>query len=277
MKKSFIALLAVTFCACLFVSHAQAVVLFQEDWDSGAINPSDWTVEGVGGPFVYDLGVTGQSSSGDYGLFVADPFTYVTGIRSTASFSRADQLSCTFKLFRDNVSFGWAGVGGPWSGVGTLPAGALPTLRQIEAGVNRHNPNNNQTYYREGVQAAFAGDGAALSSAFNTAFDNATTKANAVIVRVTLGETTGSKMEWSTDGATWTTEINTIGQTAGQDLGGGNSVSASDPAWLVFASAGDGVSNARGIVDDIVVEGIPEPATLTLLGLGGLLAYRRRR
>jgi hypothetical protein len=235
------------------VSSSSAVVLFEEDWDTGAVDPNKWHTDGTS-TFIFDLGATGQGDTGDYAYWLRDAsFSYTSGIRSKMQFNREQELICSFKLImRPSAVIRYTGVCGPWVNTDTLPAGTLPALEQIEAGISR-SENDGYIYYVEGTDQWSSAP--ALSDDFYNAILAATNKSNAVDVKVTLGTSTGAKFEWSSDGINYTTEFDTIGQTAGQNYAGGNLVSSSDPVWLYFAgSDGDPYDI---IVDDIKVETAP--------------------
>jgi hypothetical protein len=266
-----LSLLLAALCVLIFVSSSSAVVLLEEDWNTSSLDPAKWHKDGTS-TFVYDLGAVGAGSTGDYAYFLRDAsFSYASGIRSQMQFNRSQELVCSFKLMKETGDLRYTGVLGPWVNTDTL-SGSLPTLEQIEAGISRSN-GSGAIKYVEGTDQWSAAP--ALSSAFYNAFNAATHKNLALDVKVTLGTATGAKFEWSSDGVNFTTEYDTIGMSAGTNYAGGNLVSSSDPIWVYFG-AGDGYPYSA-IVDDIVVEGIPEPATLALLGMGSILMYRRRK
>lgn len=254
----------------IFSGLAPAEVLLEENWNTGAIDPLKW--ERVGsedGTVVFDLGLSGAGETGDYALYLQDDFTYTNGLRSVLSFNRvADKLLvCSFTMFRDaeTVPTGYEGPCGPWVDTNTL-SGAFPALEQIEAGISRYSMASNVTYYIEGSPAAF--DTVPLGSAFTNAFQNATNKNNALIVRVSLGPDTGAMLEWATlaDPNNFVREFNTIGMPAGSNYMGSNMVSSADPVWVFFSGAGDGASSARAIVDDIKVETTAIPCLFEIPG-----------
>jgi len=79
-----------------------------------------------------------------------------------------------------------------------------------------------------------------MSSTFVEAFQSSTSKANALTIRVRLGDELGAKLEWSTDGGKiWTEEIDTR-----EERGGKHSM-----VYVGFASYGTEV-----FIDDIRVE-----------------------
>lgn len=265
---------------CLSGTLVKAEVLFEEDWDMSFIDPSKWDLEGPssGGLFVFDLGTAGTGGTGDYGLYINDSsYSYTYGVRTVDSFSRVPDklLRCTFVLFRDpnNVPVGYEGPGGPWVDTDVL-GGTYPVLEQIEAGLSRYSVASGDTSYLEGSPSNFSG--IAMSPEFTAAFNNATHKNDGLVVRVSLGPTTGAMVEWTPYANVFadpnyndfTLEYNTIGETGGAtpSYGGNNVVSSADPIWVFFGGAGDGTNAARAIVDDIVVETVDIPCLYDIAG-----------
>jgi hypothetical protein len=255
---------------------SQAAVIFQEDWQSNTIDPLKWNLEGGGGgPFVFDMNSAGMAApAGDIALFLDDPtFSYTKGVRSVSSFSRALGLTASFKLMvQPSQDYLFTGVGGPWTNR-SAPSGSFPSLEQIEAGISRRSGEN--YHYVEGTSTF---DTVGFSPGFRPALEAATSKAAAVDVKVTLGTSTGMRLEWSVGGGPVTVESDTIGLAAGLNYAGANVVSSLDPLWLYFGAVANGSNVGRAVVDDIVVTGIPEPSCLAIL-LGGvvLLAGARRQ
>lgn len=265
--------------------HAESQILFVEDWNSGSIDPAKWTVQlASGGPFVFDLGAAGIGPSGDYGLFLRDAsFSYTAGVRSTSSFSRTagpDGVKASFKLFRDQgTSLDYTSVSGPWTKTNS-PSGALSDLEDIEAGISTNQPNA-RTYYVENAPAGNNWATTPLSNAFYAAFANATSKGSALDVTVTLGSSTGALIEWSVNNGPTNIEFNTIGLGAGVNWGGANRVSDLTPVRMFFGGVGNGTSHASAVIDDIVVQAVPEPMTTCAAGLGvimlAVIRHRARR
>ena len=282
-------LAAFALCLGLNTQAVHAAVIFQEDWNAG-ISPAKWITQSAGGgPFTFDLGAAGMGSAGDSALFLRDAsFSYLAGVRSVQSFDRtagAQGLQASFKLMRDGTPgpFGsaldYTSVCGPWSNT-TTPSGALSDLEDIEAGISTDQPNG-KTYYVEDAPGANDWATQPISNAFHAAFAAATNKANAVDVRVTVGNSTGAKMEWSVGGGPYTVEFNTLGQVGGAHWGlGANTVSHTNPLRLFFGGLGTGDSYAAAVIDDIVVSTVPEPSSLALLSLGTMAMWgvlRRKR
>ena len=272
--------------AVLFTAvETRAATIFQEDWNSG-ISAAKWnTFAAGGGPFTFDLGLTGQGASGDSALFLRDAsFSYNAGVRSVPTFSRtagAQGVKTSFKLFRDTAGlFDFTSVGGPWANLGA-PSGTLSFLEDLEAAISTAQPATQLAYYVEDAPGVNDWALVPTSSAFSAAFAAATTKATALDVSVTVGNSIGAKLEWSTGGGPTTVEFDTINDPngAGFNWAGGNTVSSTDPLWLSFGGVGNGSSHASAIIDDIVVTTIPEPASglLLTLALGTLAAFRPRR
>jgi hypothetical protein len=267
----------------LCVNTGKAQVVFQEDWSLG-IDPAKWITQSVGGgPFTFDLGAAGLGDVGDSALFLRDAsFSYTAGVRSVQNFNRtsgSQGLKASFKLLRDQGALlDFTAVCGPWSNT-TAPSGALSDLEDIEAGISTNQPIG-KTYYVEDAPGANDWAQVPLSNAFYAAFAAATSKANALDVSVTVGNSTGAKIEWSVGAGPTTVEFNTIGQVAGTNWEGSNTVSDTNPLRLFFGGLGNGTSHASAVVDDIVVTAVPEPTSATVLCLGTTMLFtsaRRRR
>lgn len=292
MRKAILRCAALVAFVHLMTMESSAAVIFQENWNSG-IAPANWTLfGGSGGAFTFDLGLTGQGAGGDSALFLRDAsFTYGKGVRSTSSFSRAAGsagLKVSFKLFHDRDGLlDYTSVGGPWANLGT-PSATLPFLEDIEAGISTNQPNQ-QTYYVEDAPGVNDWVQNPLSAAFKAAFAAATTKAKALNVTVTVGNPSGARIQWSLGAGPTTVEYDTLGKAAGTSWtalvpplgtpGNASTVSDASPIWLSFGGVANGTSHAGAIVDDIVVETIPEPTSGLLLAvtLGAWAARRSRR
>lgn len=267
---SSLAVLLLTLAAVSLSGSAWALVQFSEDWESEEIDPAKWNMLGAGGPFVFNLADTGQSIGGatDYALFLAGSGLNTGALASVASFDRGDDLRVTFKLMKDDVSLNSAGICGPWANISDLRAGDYPALYDIEAGFQRTSGNFLLT--SEFDEGMFATPWTAGDSAFYDAVLAATHKSTVVTVRVTLGDTTGARVEWSADGVNFDTvvhqeciwegslsptgntmDFDSVGMTAGDTWFGTNRVSSATTVWLRF---GGGTYGGRFIIDDIVVE-----------------------
>ena len=275
-------------------------ILFEEDWDTsldsdghGFIDPARWIQENAdpvahprggatGGPFVFNLHVTGQSLDRDFALYMQDgPQNAEIGVRSVMDFFRSSApggLKVSLKMFggNGNPSAKLTGLGGPWSNT-TSPSATFPAYEDIEAGFSRQEADG-RNYYTEDAPGANDWATVPFSAAFDAAYLAAINKPTAIDVSVTVGNPTGAKFEWSVAGGPVTVEYDTLGQVAGTNWQGANTVSDTDPLRLYFASFGNTGDIRRTIIDDIVVRAIPEPSSLILVGLAisPLLTLTRR-
>jgi hypothetical protein len=255
------------------------------------INTTLWEFDG---PAFYEESSEPRLVAGsttDYKLFLGGvaALDYKSGIRSRMSFNRGQNLRVSFRLWKpvtteslDVILLGdlhWVynSICGPWVNKNVYSGETEnPTLEQIEAGFGQSGTNQNDnpdsnvfTRWCEGVTNWNGGGGGGgyyaspwMSAEFRDAWQAANTKVESLWIRIWLGDVSGAKAEWSTDGGeaweekTWetmklqdgTTEIDTIGLPAGTDWNGAT-VGAADPVWLFF-----GPSLGDVYVDDVVVE-----------------------
>ena len=271
MRTFYFLCVGICYWLTVMISSISAAPLFEEHFDTATVNGADWVQSGSGG-FVFDT--PPGSGSGDF-AWVCTGFTgtYTNGIRSLASYNRGQNLRCTFKLWKTDESdvFGtlyewiYNGINGPWVNRDSWvpadndPTGNYPSLEQIEAGIARYNTADaaGAVTWCEGVtnfdEYATC---PVLDPAFTTAWAAATTKANALTIRVWLGDSTGCMAEWSLDGGLTFQPLNLSGDTpidtrdlaAGSDWNGAK-VGSADPVWIFF-----GADWGQAWVDDIVVE-----------------------
>lgn len=233
-----------------------AETLFTEDFNRGTINRESWNVHvGPEGEIhLVDLG------NRDFALAITDKLTWETSIMSHDVFPRGGNLHVRFKVWGDTGKKGgsqtYPGVStltGPWHSH-LFDSGCYFTL---EAGLNRWYDSftfdENRSYQQRPLPD---------NEAFCRAWAKATSKKNALAIRVFLGDKTGAAFEWN-DGSGWRTSIDTRGQVldvhstaqkgAKSDIGNtralGNVIGSAAYAKLGFVPVDSWV-----FIDDIVVE-----------------------
>lgn len=229
------------------VFSAHAIPLFQEDWDSGSINTAVWEVNvgnGTNASASVELDLIGTD---DYAIYTRGGGDWTTWFASTATFPRGNNLRITFTCWPDpskSQPTEWAGVqqavygavNGPWKDPVSYTAGAhaYPVASVLQPG--------NGVHYFSQTHNDWSGPGPyGPMDDFKAAFEAATDKSNAPIVRVWLGDTMGAKCEWSDDqGTTWY-------EIADDRLTG--TTYTQDPARIAFGTYGCAV-----FIDDIIVE-----------------------
>ena len=212
---------ALAFCLLSFPGYSDA--LLTEDWNTGMMDAATW--------FIYDdAGQTGgvmqvdQIAPGDYAMAMAHPFNFDLTLWSQNGFSRGDNLRVTFLVWGDATN----AAGGQ----------LFPNVSNCYGGW--HHNNNFQGYNYEEVmldyyytldgnnhiryidtdsndpnystnRSAFVGGSVnnPVSPAFETAFAGATSRANAMRIRIWVGDTNGGMLEWTTDGVNFTQEYDT--------------------------------------------------------------------
>ncbi len=232
----------------LLTAGTHGAIMMEEDWNSGSVDTTQWERIGPSShSSVVDVG------GGDYALKLTDSgASYMYGLRSWAYYERGDNMRCTFRLWRGSETLDWNVICGPFVNTNIME-GTYPALGQVEAGLMRYTPYDppaNGIRWGEGVES-FLNTGPQVENAFTSAWAAAQSKANAVWVRVWLGNQTGARCEWSTDGTNFHTLklldgalIDTIGRPAGSDANGMYSgfhptckVGDNSPVWLFFCSS----------------------------------------
>ena len=213
-------------------------ILF-EDWNTGSINPTRWktSIQASAGGGRLDLENLG---GGDYAVFLQGPpggsgSDHTTWLYSLVNFPRERNLRVTFTAWCDPTdTYDWtngqpiyAALHGPWHTDNTSLIYSNP-----EAMVRYW-----ATRYFAQPGDAWPLGGTALPD-FDTALENANSKAQAIQVRVWLGDTRGAKMEWANANGQWTTVTDNrgVGQGTGSPYLG----------WGTYAT--------KLFVDDIHVE-----------------------
>lgn len=236
----------------LFGTHSFAEVIFSENWNSGVINQALWNVAPLPGKVALQQVAPNDwaiYSNGD-GAHQYIPNGGTIGawsgwFYSKSSFSRIDDTRVTFKVWGDPTKVGpWptgSSINGPWHQTGSSPS-YLGNEESVGMGP-QSGPDSSKTYphifLESGVWDPPSMGLKSLSVAFQSAYAAASSKANAMSIRMWLGNTMGGRLEWSTDNVNWHLEQDTRGSSGGTQknvfLGWGTQVGA------VF-------------VDDIVVE-----------------------
>lgn len=225
----------------------EPVTELQEDWNSGSINGLIWKTHIQSSSGGARLGLD-NLGGGDYALYFQGPresgSDHTTWIYSLNNFPRGRNLRVTFTTWCDpSDTYDWtdgqpvyASPHGPWH---TDNTSAI--YGNSEAMIRWWN-----TRYFAQTGDRWPDGGVALPD-FDTAFQGTTAKANALKVRVWLGDARGAKMEWATASGNWTTVVDNRG------VGGG-----SGSPYLGF-----GTYATKVCIDDIIVERDGEPKANT--------------
>ncbi len=228
-------------------------VIFEESFDTGRLAPERWLVEG---PAADTLAV--PLAGNDHALRLAGDGRYENGCRSLWPFARGGNLTVTFKTWHDGA-FQYSTVAGPWHASPSTYAhtGDYPFLR-LEAGLSGQEQGVAAGPHLQWAEGSHLWAWRELSVTFLERWLSASGKDRALHVRVQLGDVTGARAAWSSDGVTFYAlkagdgaVLDTTGLTAGSpaDAASGNSVSSSPLVWLGFG----GGYGAPVYVDDIVV------------------------
>lgn len=291
MKRFCLGLVVVTLLFGL-VGVIQAGGVFQEDWNSGSIDPAVWEVNEDGAVTKVINAVNGVA--GDDALMITGTGGWGQAIWSKDQFSRAGSGMGTYAEF---VTWVEGGLGAPNQGLhgpfhqikngGSPDPNAKVGPFSVELGAEWNWAS--QRWAENGqfsAGPALSGDGG-IGATFQSRFGHSSGKSNALRMRVTMGATQGGKIEWfNTDTNQWVVE----GDYRDGVLGTGNQGKGTAANVLLgfesFGKNGNGTTDtATGIVrngvfiDDIVVGNVvPEPltASLSLLALGSLALVRRR-
>ena len=251
------------FALCLMSLPSYSMVLYSEDWNSGVMNTTTW--------FIYDdAGQSGgvmqldQIAPGDYAMGMAHPYNFDLTLWSQKRFNRGNNLRVSFLVWGDltndvggqlfpNVSNCYSGWhhNNDYQGYNYeevmldwyYKLDGSEHIRFIDTDINDPDYGTNRSAY-VGGSTNFA-----VSAAFEAAFVAATSRANAMTIRIGVGDTNGGILEWSTDGINFTTEYDT------RDTHGYTAV---DTLYLGFMGIQGYI-----YVDDIVVEDDSTPPSPT--------------
>jgi hypothetical protein len=231
--------LAFTFAGVL---SAPAEVLLSETWDV-AIDSLKWATEArpaaSQGAGQVSLTETEDVGGGDYAAYTEGPSDWNWGqeLETVDTFARGNNLRCTFTTWYDptasypSAAPGGSAINGPFHSASMM--GGNQSHSALEAAVGRE-------YGSFLFEQASWGGGPAISAAFHVAYASATSKANAVKIKVTLGDASGAMLQWSNDsGYSWTTEYDTRGVSG----------PTNSPVYVGF-----GTNHGQIFYDDIIVE-----------------------
>ena len=198
------------------VGSGNGAVLFSENWNSGVINAANWTVIGRTG--ICNLQNLG---GGDYALALRGyqdpcyplPVVHSWGdcIYSAAFFPRSPSSSRIYVQYKAwyQVNVQMAMHGGWHFG------NAGPIYNTIEAAVDYQfgSFKASEDVFQNGIQTGpVMGSSSPPKSGLNGDWGNATSKAAAILIRITLDNVRGAKWQHSrNNGVSWITDRNTMG------------------------------------------------------------------
>jgi hypothetical protein len=272
----------------------QAQILFEEDWDSGVINLTDWTVHDAGAITTVINAVRGVG--GDDALMITGTSNWGQTISSVATYSRAGSghgIYVEFTTWVEETGGGAPTQGhhGPFHQANHPNASPDPAAPigpfSIELGAEWNWQDMRWAENAEwDVGPELSGGDGAIGATFQSRFGHSHGKHDALRVRFTLGPTQGGMIEWfntdfdeeTQDVVGWVVEGDfregVLG-TANQGQGTATNV------LLGFESFGlngntamdDETSIVRNgvFIDDIVVDTVPAPTGACNLsgGAGG--------
>jgi len=237
--KSFFTFALLT-CFLGDTSWAQTEVFF-EDWDTGVVDSGKWKIYSHPGGDAQLYDMNGDGSDWAFYTSTVSPEPgdrHMNAFYSVDTFDRGDNIYCEFIAWGDLSLDGYQGnfplvamIGGPWLQFDNPPQ---HSVWNQEAAVSLwiHQPLRfSQNEWDSGP---------ALTLGYNTEWQVATSKDEAILHRVYLDDALGARFQWSVDGgASWTLEVDSRGIFGGTQLTG---------LFLGFSSAGSGV-----LIDDIRV------------------------
>ena len=196
MKRNSLIILGLLWLA----AHVTAAHVFEENWDSGKIDKSRWTVKTDAAAALELVKI----SAGDYALALhGEQAKGQVHIYSTQAISREDGLGCEFKIWTGErakeISFY-----GPWHHTNFFEGLGSFRNSTLDAGIYVSGQKTLAAKWAEAGDVTMDFPGPGLQKEFLAALQAADSKANAVLVRVEMGKTTGGCGAYSTDGGkTW--------------------------------------------------------------------------
>ena len=204
---------AVLFGALMFTTQAQP--LLYENWSSGAFDSARWLVnDNDASTSAGEVAI--ELYSGDYAAYTKGPLVLAVpddqwdyNYYSKLTWDRGNNLRCTFQVWKDITKISWAGgnvnnvINGPWHNA----VSATDPYTTMEAAVGGWG-----TLPRKFSLTGW-NTGNGIPTAMEDAYGASDSRENSIWIRVTLGNTSGGMLEWTTEnplpwvnpgGATWT-------------------------------------------------------------------------